>query len=87
MPTTRPRYTLTDTGELAEMLDLAARRWPNEPHRKELLFRLATIGRDVIVREVAEADGAGRRERQRDALRRLDGLLDEDVLLSDAAWR
>ena len=87
MPTTRPRYTVTDTGELTEMLDLAARRWPKEPHRKDLLIRLAEIGRDVIAREVAEADGAERRERQREALRRLDGLLDENVLRSDAAWR
>ncbi len=28
MPTTRPRYTVTDTGGVREMLDLAHRRYP-----------------------------------------------------------
>src|SRR4051812_12314205 len=41
MPTTRPRYTFTDTGELRDMLDLAERVWPDITDRKELLYRLA----------------------------------------------
>jgi hypothetical protein len=28
MPTTRPRYTVTDIGHTAELLDLAHRAWP-----------------------------------------------------------
>ena len=87
VPTTRPRYTLTDVGELAEMLDLAARRWPDEPRRKELLMRLAVVGRDLISRELAESDHETRRERQREVLARLTGLVDADLLLGDAAWR
>lgn len=87
VPTTRPRYTLTDVGELTEMLDLAARRWPEEAGRKELLMRLAAVGRDVVAQDLAEAAREGRRERQRAALERLPALVDVDVLLSDAAWR
>jgi hypothetical protein len=87
MPTTRPRYTVTDAGELTEMLDLAALRWPDELRRKELLVRLAEVGRDVVARELAEADREGRRERQTAALARIGELVDLEVLLSDAAWR
>lgn len=51
MPTTRPRYTVTDTGRLRELLDGAQRRWPEERDRKELLLRLATLGAETIERE------------------------------------
>ena len=54
MPTTRPRYTLTDTGELREQLDAAQRRWPKVRDRKELLLRLAEAGRKAIAREADE---------------------------------
>ncbi len=43
VPTTRPRYTVTDTGEVSEMLDLARRAWPDVSERKELLLLL--VGR------------------------------------------
>ena len=84
MPTTRPRYTLTDTGSLEEMLDLAQRRWPGV-ERKELLVRLTQAGRDAVARELEE--GAQRRERQRAAMREVTGLVDVEALLSDAAWQ
>jgi hypothetical protein len=87
MPTTRPRYTLTDVGELAEMLDVAQRRWPDEPRRLDLLVRLAALGRGVIERELAENDRTFRQARQSEAVRRLPDLVDADVLLSDTAWR
>jgi hypothetical protein len=58
MPTTKPRYTLTDTGELREQLDDAQRRWPEVRDRKELLLRLATAGREAIKREGAERQAA-----------------------------
>ena len=41
MPTSHPRYTVTDTGELRGMLDLARRRWPEVQDRRQLLLRLA----------------------------------------------
>jgi hypothetical protein len=54
MPTTRPRYTVTDTGELSDQLDLAARRWPEVRDRKELLLRLVAAGREAIAREARD---------------------------------
>lgn len=54
MPTTKPRYTVTDTGELRKQLDQAQRRWPKVRDRKELLLKLAAAGRDAIDQEVAD---------------------------------
>jgi len=54
MPTTRPRYTLTDTGALRSQLDRAQRRWPDVRDRKELLLRLAAAGQKAIEREAEE---------------------------------
>jgi len=54
MPTTRPRYTLTDTGVLREQLDAAQRRWPDVRDRKELLLRLADAGQKAIARETED---------------------------------
>jgi hypothetical protein len=58
MPTTKPRYTITDTGELSELLDEAQRRWPEVRDRKELLLLLAAAGREAIEREVNERSAA-----------------------------
>jgi hypothetical protein len=84
VPTTRPRYTITDTGDVEEMLDLAQTLWPGV-ERKELLLRLTRAGSEAVVRELRE--GAQRRERQRAAMRAITELVDVDVLLSDDAWR
>lgn len=54
MPTTKPRYTITDTGEISEQLDRAQRRWPAVRDRKELLLRLAAAGREAIEREASD---------------------------------
>jgi hypothetical protein len=54
MPTTRPRYTLTDTGALRQQLDEAQRRWPDVEDRKDLLLRLAAAGQKAIQREAEE---------------------------------
>jgi hypothetical protein len=51
MPTTKPRYTVTDTGELGELLDEAQRRWPDVRDRKELLLKLVAAGGEAIERE------------------------------------
>jgi hypothetical protein len=57
MPTTKPRYTITDTGKVSEQLDEAQRHWPEVRDRKELLLRLAAVGRAAIEREAdARAD-------------------------------
>jgi DNA-binding MarR family transcriptional regulator len=58
MPTTKPRYTLTDTGALREQLNDAQRRWPDVRDRKELLLRLTAAGREAITREAAERSAA-----------------------------
>lgn len=54
MPTTKPRYTLTDSGELRELLDQAQRRWPEVADRKELLLRLAAAGSVAVEHEVRD---------------------------------
>lgn len=87
MPTTHPRYTVTDTGDVRAMLDLARRRWPEVTDRRQLLLRLAAAGRDAIAGDAAVADLQARRERQQAALRRAPDLLDADELLADGAWR
>lgn len=58
MPTTKPRYTVTDTGEIRELLDEAQRRWPEVHDRKELLLRLVAAGRAAIEVETAERRAA-----------------------------
>jgi hypothetical protein len=87
MPTTQPRYTVTDTGEVRDMLDLAQQRWPDVHDRRRLLLRLAAAGRDAIAESVAEDARRRRRQEQREALNRAAGLVDRDALLADAAWR
>jgi hypothetical protein len=54
MPTSKPRYTVTDTGEISELLNRAQRRWPDVHDRKELLLLLAAAGRDAIEHELAD---------------------------------
>jgi hypothetical protein len=88
VPTTRPRYTFTDTGELEALLDAAERRWPEIPGRKMLLLRLAEEGATSLGLEPDRPDAAdARRERTRAALKTVQALVDVDVLLSDQAWR
>lgn len=54
MPTTKPRYTITDTGEMRVLLDQAQRHWPDVGDRKELLLRLAAAGAEAIADEGGE---------------------------------
>ncbi len=58
MPTSKPRYTLTDTGDLSELLDAAQRRWPEVTDRKALLLRLAAVGGESISGVAAERRAA-----------------------------
>jgi len=85
MPTTRPRYTVTDTGHTAELLDLAQRAWPDVSDRRQLLLRLTEVGGEALERKLAEHEQ--RRQRQRRSLERAAQLVDADVLLGDQAWR
>lgn len=87
MPTTRPRYTFTDTGSLAELLDAAERRWPEVGDRKELLVRLAEEGHAALGLAEAGVAAVERRDRVRAALARIPPLVDADLLLADDAWR
>lgn len=54
MPTTRPRYQITETDEIARALDAAARRWPGEP-RSRLLVRLVVEGGEKAAEVSREA--------------------------------
>ncbi|MGH2763005.1 MAG: hypothetical protein ACRDL0_06620 [Thermoleophilaceae bacterium] len=86
MPTTRPRYTLTDTGHLRELLDAAHARWPEIGDRKQLLLKLAEEGHKALELGDRELQSEERRERAHVALMRIRSLVDADLLLSDQAW-
>ena len=87
MPTTKPRYTFTDTGELEALLDAAGRRWPEITDRKALLLRLAQEGGSAVGLDDEQLAVKERRSSVRDVLERLPSLVDTELLLSDAAWR
>jgi hypothetical protein len=75
MPTTKPRYTVTDAGEVTAMLDAAQRRWPQVTDRKALLLLLARTGRDAI-----ESDEAKRRAAVAETAGMLSGVYRPDEL-------
>lgn len=65
MPTTRPRYQITETPEVAHALDVAARRWPGESRSKLVLHLIRTggaaleeEGRDVVSQRLAAIDSS-----------------------------
>ena len=60
MPTSRPRYQITETPEVARALDAAAKRWPGEP-RSKLLLRLVHAGEKDLAK--AEDDLVQRRRK------------------------
>lgn len=53
MPTTRPRHQITETSDVVHALDVAARRWPQEP-RSKLLLRLVQAGSTALEEERTE---------------------------------
>jgi hypothetical protein len=87
MPTSQPRYTVTDTADMRKMLDLAHRRWPEIEDRRQLLLRLAATGAQQLVAEFDAEASRDRRTRQQQALARAGRLIDAEALLSDSAWR
>lgn len=71
MPTTRPRITITETDDVARMLDLAARKWPEaQASRGELLKRLAEQGAAAL-----DVEREARIKRRRAALAEAAGSL------------
>lgn len=71
MPTTRPRYSVTETDEVARALDDAARRWPQDANaRSRLLQRLIHEGHQSVLEQVAR-----RHLHRRDAIQRTRGAL------------
>lgn len=69
MPTTRPRHFVTETDDLTEALNEAARRWP-DLSRPQLLVRLALEGHHA-----AEQLRHDRRRRRVEAIRAYSGTL------------
>lgn len=86
MPTTKPRYTVTDTGRLQELLDAAQERWPEIGDRKQLLLRLAEEGHNVLELSDLRLSDEEHREQVTSALERIPSLVDSELLLSDQAW-
>lgn len=75
MPTARPRMTITETDDVAAMLDEAAQRWPEDrANRPRLLKRLAERGA-----QAARADRAGERGRWEATVRRAAGTAGPDT--------
>lgn len=87
VPTTKPRYTFTDTGELEALLDAAQLRWPDVRDRRVLLLRLAEEGGSALGLDSEHLAAEERRSRAQVALERLPSLVDVELLLSDGAWR
>lgn len=69
MPTTRPRYLVTETDDLADALDEAAQVWP-DLSRAQLVVRLALEGH-----RAALAERSRRREHRLAALRANSGVV------------
>lgn len=86
MPTIRPRYTITDTGPISDLLDDAQRQWPTVRNRKELLLRLAQAGHDSLQLDRVQAEENDRRESQQAALASLKRTVDWSAIRDDQAW-
>lgn len=77
MPTTRPRHYVTETDDLAAVLDAEAAHWPGLS-RAQLLVQLALEGHQAALRAQDE-----RRARRLAALRRHSGALTGDYRPDD----
>lgn len=71
MPTTRPRHLITETDQVAEALDDAARRWPEDQgSRAKLLLHLVEEGHQSLL-----GDNAKQRQARFDAIESTSGAL------------
>ncbi len=62
MPTTRPRHPVTETDEIAQVLDEASLRWPGVPRAKLIHYVLADWaagGRSSVARADARRELVG----------------------------
>jgi len=74
VPTTRRRHLITETEQVVQALDEAAKRWPAESgNRAKLLLRLLEEGRRAVV---GQRESAIRERRQ--AIARTSGALTGD---------
>lgn len=87
MPTDRPRHLVTETDPVAQALDEAARRWPQDRDRRaRLLVRLALEGHRALVGQ-AELAHEARAVAVRSTSGALDGLYGPDYLTAlRAEW-
>ena len=59
VPTTNRRYAITETDDIANALDLAAKAWPELADKPgALLRRLILLGRSTLAHDRATADDA-----------------------------
>lgn len=80
MPTTRPRYLLTESDDLRAALEVARRQWPDDDQRPTaLLLRLIDEGRRAVDGN-AERRLEARLEAIRAAGRGLEGVYPEGYL-------
>lgn len=70
MPTTRPRFQVTETPEIRHALDIAAQAWP-DASRSELVLRLFLRGAEAIDSEAEQGH-----EQRRAAVDASEGSLD-----------
>lgn len=71
MPTTRPRHVITESDAVAQALDDAAARWPDDrANRSKLLLHLIEEGHQAVV---AQREGAAQERRR--AVERTSGAL------------
>ena len=67
MPTIKPRYMVTDTGPIAEALDIAGRVWPDVPRGSAAIAKLVTVASSSL------EHSAGQRALAVDALSQFGG--------------
>ena len=51
MPTTLPRYMVTDTGPIAQALDTAQLVWPEVPRGSAAITKLVTVASELLNRD------------------------------------
>jgi len=61
VPTTKTRYQVTETPEVAHALEVAARRWPEIASRSALLAKLAEEGANAIEHDLEDRASTRRR--------------------------
>ncbi|MBO9578439.1 MAG: hypothetical protein J7480_06685 [Microbacteriaceae bacterium] len=77
MPTSRPRYAVTETDELKLVLDRLERQWPGES-RSRLLLRVVETGVDALRESNADVLARRRREVREGARMMPAGIYPED---------